>query len=186
MATWTWASVATRREARPNLSTCPPDAQSGQVDRLSPTFQDQETADEAFDERAAIIENDGRIPHEWAEGYSRLNPNRPPADVQARRWQQFVDDAGRFLDGGFAERAAALGWESFDLFGCDRDRPLARLDQQGLCWLIAGNRLLDISEGAAILETWTGARQTFRRKLSEPGRVLAWELAPCWPRPFRT
>jgi hypothetical protein len=82
----------------------------------------------------------------------------------------------RFLDGGFAERAAALGWGPFDLFGCDRDRPLARLDQQGLCWLIAGNRLLDIFEGAAIIETWTGARQTYRRKPSEPGRVLPWEL----------
>jgi hypothetical protein len=26
-------------------------------------------------------------------------------------------------------------------------------------------------------QTWTGARQTWRRKPSEPARVLAWELA---------
>ena len=52
-----------------------------------------------------------------------------------------------------------------------------RIDQAGLCWLIAGNRLVDLSESAATIETWSGARQRYRRKPSEPGRVLAWELA---------
>jgi hypothetical protein len=66
------------------------------------------------------------------------------------------------------------------LFGCDRDRPFARIDRQGLCWLIAGNRLVDLSENAAIIETWTGARQTWWRKSSDIGRVLAlgWLLEP--------
>src|SRR5438132_7231861 len=123
------------------------------------------------EERAAIIEYDAGIPRAWAEGFSRLDPVRPPADVPLRRWQQFIDDVGRFLDSGFAEKATALGWEAFDIFGCDRDRPFARIDQQGLCWLIAGNRLVDLSENTALIQRWTGARQTWRRKPSEPGGV---------------
>jgi len=173
MATWTWSSVASRprssQEIGSDLSTCPPAAESGQVDRLLPTLQDAK--------RAVIVEQHGRIPRDWAEGSARLDPDHPPADVPHRCWQQFVDDARRILDGGFAERAAALGWGSHDLFGCDRDRPFARIDQAGLCWLIAGNRLVDLSESAATIETWSGVRQRYRRKPSEPGRVLAWELS---------
>jgi hypothetical protein len=133
---------------------------------------------EAEEERAGIVEYDGGIPRAWAEGFARLHPDRPPGDVPARRWLQFVDDVGRFLDGGWAERAAALGWGPYDLFGCDRDRPFARIDRAGLLWLLNGDRLVALSENTATIETRTGARQTCRRKPSEASRVLAWELAP--------
>jgi hypothetical protein len=131
----------------------------------------------SLEERAAIVEYGAAVPRSWAEGFARLDPARPPADVPLRRWQQFIDDVGRFLDSGFAARAAALGWGPFDIFGCDRDRPFARIDQQGLCWLVTGNRVVSLFENAAVIQTWTGQRQTWRRKPSEPGRVLAWELA---------
>ena len=137
-----------------------------------------DAARDEFEEPAALIEAGTKVPLAWLEGFARLNPDFPPADVPPRRWEQFVDDARRFLNGGFAERATALGWGALDLFGCDRDRPFARIDQAGLCWLIAGNRLMDLSQGAAIIETWTGARQAYRRKHGELGRVPAWELAP--------
>jgi hypothetical protein len=132
-------------------------------------------------ERAAIVEYGAAVPRSWAEGFARLDPARPPADVPLRRWQQFIDDVGRFLDSGFAEKATALGWGAFDIFGCDRDKPFARIDRQGMCWLIAGNRLVDLSEDRAIIQTWTGQHQTSRRKPSEAGRVLAWELADGTP-----
>ena len=131
----------------------------------------------SLEERAAIVEYGAAVPRSWAEGFARLDPARPPADVPLRRWQQFIDDVGRFLDSGFAEKATAFGWEAFDIFGCDRDRPFARIDQQGLCWLIAGNRLVDLSENTAIIQTWTGQQQTWRRKPNAAGKVLAWELA---------
>jgi hypothetical protein len=107
---------------------------------------------------------------------------RPPTCRYGVGSSSFIDDVGRFLDGGFAEKAMAVGWEAFEIFGCDRDRPFARIDQQGLCWLISGNRLVDLCENTAIIQTWTGTRQTWRRKPSEPGRVLAWELADGEPR----
>jgi hypothetical protein len=128
--------------------------------------------------RAAIVEHDGCVPRAWAGGFARLHPDRPPGDLPLRRWQTFVDDCGRFLHGGWAKKAATLGWEPHDLFGADRDRPFARIDCAGLLWLLNGDKLADLSENAATIETRTGARQTWRRKPVEPGRVLAWEIAP--------
>ena len=92
-----------------------------------------------FDERAGIIEFDGGAPRAWAEALARLDPNKPPGDVPPRRWLRFVDDCGRFLDGGWAERAAAFGWGPLDLFGCDRERPFARVSS-GIT--LAGQRRL--------------------------------------------
>jgi hypothetical protein len=109
-------------------------------------------------------------------GFVRLDADRPPGDVPATRWQRFVDDVGRFLDSPFCAIAAALGWGPHDLFGCDRDRPFARIDRAGLLWLLNGDRLFALSENTATIETRSGARQTWRRKPAEPGRVLAWEI----------
>jgi hypothetical protein len=64
---------------------------------------------EAEEERAAIAEYDGGAPRSWAVALARLDPARPPADVQSKRWVQFIDDCGRFLDEGWADRASALG-----------------------------------------------------------------------------
>ena len=127
-------------------------------------------------ERATIVEHDGDIPRTWTEGFARLDPDKAPADVPPKRWQRFIDDAALFLDGPFCAVASALGWGPFDLFGCDRYRPFARIDQAGLLWLLNGDKLVMLADDAATIETATGARQTWRRNYSEPGRVLAWEL----------
>ena len=131
--------------------------------------------DEAEAEPAAVVEHDGNIQREWAEGFARLDPERPPGDVPPRRWQRFVDDAGAFLD-RWAAQACALGWSTHDLFGCDRDRPFARIDRAGLLWLLNGDRLVALSDNTATIETCTGSRHTWRRKSPEPSQVLAWEL----------
>ena len=96
--------------------------------------------------------------------------------MSPRRWQQFVDDLRLFLDGPFCAVAAALGWGPHDLFGCDLERPFARIDLAGMLWLLNGGRLIALSEHTATIETPTGARQTYRRKAGESDRVLAWEL----------
>jgi len=130
------------------------------------------------EERAAIIEHEGVAPWAWAEALARLDPSKPPADVPLRRWLRFIDDCGRFLDGGWADRAAALGWGPLDLFGCDRERPFARIDHMGLLWLLDGDIVRELHRDRAIIETQSGARQTFRRRPVEVGCVvLAWELA---------
>jgi hypothetical protein len=130
---------------------------------------------EAKEERAAIVEYDGGIPRVWAEGLARLNPDHPPVDVPPKRWLQFIDDIAIFLD-RWAACAATLGWGANDLFGCDGDRPFARIDQAGLLWILDGDKLRALSEHTATIETRSGARQTWRRRPGGPGRVLPWEL----------
>jgi hypothetical protein len=132
---------------------------------------------EAEEERAAIVEHGAGVPRAWAEGFARLDPDRPPGDVPLKRWRLFVDDVGLFLAHPFCAVAVALGWGPHDLFGCDRDRPFARIDQAGLLWLLHSDRLVAMTENTATIETPTGTRQTYRRKAGEPGRVLAWEMA---------
>jgi hypothetical protein len=136
----------------------------------------QAVDDGDFEERAAIIQYDGDAPPAWAEGLARLDPNNPPGDVPPQRWVTFCNDAGRFLD-RWAARAAALGWGSLDLFGCDARKPFARIDRLGLMWLLNGDHLVALSETSAIIGRGTGARQTYRRRPTQSKCVLAWDLA---------
>jgi hypothetical protein len=125
----------------------------------------------------AIAEYDGGASRSWAEALARLDPARPPDDVPLRRWFQFIDDCGRFLDEGWADRAVALGWGPFDLFGCDRFKPYARIDRMGLLWLLNAQKLLALGSDSAAISTPSGGSITFRRCPNEPGRVLAWQLS---------
>jgi hypothetical protein len=45
-------------------------------------------------------------------------------------------------------------------------------------WLLNGDKLIALTENTATIERRTGARQTYRRKPSDPDRVLAWQLSP--------
>jgi hypothetical protein len=129
------------------------------------------------DECADRIEYRPGVPGAWAEGFARFNPDRLPSDVPMKRWQRFVDDVGQFLDGSFCATAMALGWGPHDLFGCDRDRPFARIDRLGLLWLLDGGRLMALTANTATIKTSNGSVLTYRRRAgNEPGRVLAWEL----------
>jgi hypothetical protein len=137
-----------------------------------------DTWTDAEEERAAVVEYDGCAPRAWAEALARLDPSKPPGDVPPRRWLRFIDDCGRFLDDGWATRATALGWGPLDLFGCDRERPFARVEHLGLLWLVKGGTIVELHRDRAIVETERGAWQTYRRRPIEVGRVvLAWELS---------
>jgi len=137
----------------------------------------QTTWSDAEEERAAIIEFDGGAPRAWAEALARLDPSNPPDDVPPKRWLRLVNDCGRFLDGGWAKRASALGWGPFELFGCDRKRPFARIDNMGLVWFLNGGSILALHCDGAVIETRMGARQSYRRRSPDISRVvLVWEL----------
>jgi len=136
-----------------------------------------EAEEAAFEERAATIEYDGGAPRVWAEALARLDPACPPYDISPARWLRFIDDCGQFLDEDWAAGAAALGWGPLDLFGCNRDKPFARISQAGLLWLLEGRRLSVLTCDTATITRPSGSHVTFYRRRLETGGVLAWELA---------
>jgi hypothetical protein len=94
-----------------------------------------------------------------------LDPACPPGDVPKSRWAQFIADARAFRASGFADQARALGWTEVDLFGCDDQRPFARIDCMGLVWLLKGDRIVALTAETAVIETKDGARLTYRRAI---------------------
>jgi hypothetical protein len=138
---------------------------------------------DAYEERAAILEYEAGLPCEWAAALARLDPARPPCDVSPMRWLRFIDDCGRFLDDGWARRALVLGWGPLELFGCNRDKPSARISQAGLVWLLEGRKLVALTAETAAIATQSGGKLNFYRRQLETGGVPAWELGsaeqPC-------
>jgi hypothetical protein len=95
-------------------------------------------------------------------------------DVPSDRWRLFLDDCGRFLDGGWYQRAEVLGWRPIDLFGCDRDHEVGPVQRGGLLWALAGAKLIALSENFAVAVTADGQRSTYRR-LGQVNQVQAWK-----------
>jgi hypothetical protein len=118
------------------------------------------------------------MPRAWAESFAHLNATNPPDDLPSERWQRFIDDIGRFLDGPFCAVALALGWEPLDLLGCDRDRQFAAIERAALLWVLDGGRLVMLADDAATIETRNGERQIWRPKSTLLSGVPAWERAP--------
>jgi len=128
-----------------------------------------------FEERAAIIEHDGSICRAWAEGFARLDPNRPPANVPLRRWRAVIDAIGAFLD-RWAPEAIAKGWKAADIFGADAIRPEVAWLNAGPLWCGNGARVIEVHPDHIVFETRSGVRQTHYRCVHMRPRTLPWEL----------
>ena len=74
-----------------------------------------------------------------------------PAGVPRSRWEQALADPERFLT-EWGEAAERLGWTADDLFGLHPTVPLSRVDGTGLVWLLKGQRVVLLTNGAARLE----------------------------------
>lgn len=53
---------------------------------------------DAFEERAAIIEFDAETPREWAEQFARFLTRTRPANVDEIEWSWFITTCGRMID----------------------------------------------------------------------------------------
>jgi hypothetical protein len=132
---------------------------------------------ELWIERAATLEIDGGLSRYEAEhaavadvildqldNAARLHlPDMPP-----RQSKTFIADCRAFLANDGLTTAEALGWTVADLFGADPDKPYARIDRAGLVWLLGGNRVVAMTDTVAVIETRSGARQTYRRRKPAP------------------
>jgi TubC N-terminal docking domain len=116
----------------------------------------------------------------WADGVARLRRMPPPRNYPEHAWQQLIADAERFLHHWVAQ-AHRLGWPAWELFGCHRRAPWARIQGMGLVLLLRGDEIAALTATEAAIRTGTGARQTYRRKPSDPlhpaERCLVWELS---------
>jgi hypothetical protein len=120
------------------------------------------------------------IPTEWREGARRLQVMQTPPDLAEARWRALASDTAIFLAGRFAAQAAALGWTTFDLWGCHPRRPLVRLDCRGALWGVALAEIVGGTATAIAIKTNTGSMLSIRRPQPAPGTplALAWEMGP--------
>ena len=96
--------------------------------------------------------------------------SRYPDFVPVDRWQAALEDGRRFL-ARWGEQAEALGWTPGDLFGLmpvpRHAKPsfnrLARYDEIGLIWLLAGREVGALTEATAAIRSPTGAITTYRK-----------------------
>ncbi len=138
-----------------------------------------DTWTDAQEERAAIVEYDGGAPRAWAEALARLDPNNHPATCRRGVGCVSLMTAAVFstTDGPHARQLSA-GGRSICSAAIGSDRSLASITL-GLLWLLNGGTMVELHRDRAIIETESGARQTYRRRPVEVGRVvLAWEIAP--------
>jgi hypothetical protein len=117
------------------------------------------------------------LPREIADGVRAILTADGAQRIPPQRWPRMQRDAAWLVEGGWLERALALGWTAADLFGCDRRAPWHRLDRAGLVLLIGGQELVELTEGVAALRTSTRSVLRFRRRPSaRPPVALLWEL----------
>jgi hypothetical protein len=121
---------------------------------------------------------DRRISLDWSDGVAALDDGPPPSGVPRHRWQLFLADCYAFLTApaNWAERAASLGWNALDLFGCHRTRPLDHLGSAGLLWAIEGDTLVDLQCDCAVIEdAQDRSRRVYRRRrLNATNVTLPW------------
>ena len=77
-------------------------------------------------------------------------------------WATFVADCRSFVEGEWADRAAALGWDGRQLFGCHLDKPYL-VTWWGAMWFVAGGEITSLTDTTALIKSVRGVRHTVRR-----------------------
>jgi hypothetical protein len=119
---------------------------------------------EAVEERTALVQYEASVPPGWAAWFARLDRSMPPGVLAMTRWQQIIDDGGRFLD-RWGSKADALGWDPASVFG---------LNPGGLVLLIDGGNAIAITALTATIRSPAGSVRIYCRQAA-PGVVSLWE-----------
>jgi hypothetical protein len=116
-----------------------------------------------------------KIPTDWTAGLLAIADKPSPVTIKPNRWLQFRGDASRFVD-QWGGQAAALGWSTLDVFGCDPTHPADRFDTMGLVWMIADAEIVAMGPEVVNLRNASGTRQRIWKCPVVNGRILVWEL----------
>jgi len=127
-----------------------------------------------IEERAAIVEYDACIPRVWAEGFARLQHSDRPKGMDAKGWEQLIEDSGLFLD-RWGKEAHQLGWSAADLFGVRVDESGTRCKRAGLAMLIRGGEVVSIGRDHATIRLPHGPTLIYLRR-TRSGAVAVWDL----------
>ena len=130
------------------------------------------------DAAAPVIDNLRRV-LELRERMTGLDRGAVPPGMPVRRWHALLDDSAKFFsdDPGWGLLALELGWTPRQLLGANRTKPYARIDQQGLLWLVAGNRIDYLDEVCVVLVTRSNSTLTYRVRPHPIDQIcLPWEL----------
>lgn len=85
----------------------------------------------------------------------------PPPDCSEDRWAVARQGLQYFVEKGFGDQAALLGWTIEELYGVP---PLwARIDQTGAALLAGDRRVIALTENSIAIETHFGSHLKFRR-----------------------
>jgi hypothetical protein len=115
------------------------------------------------------------VMEKWLSGIGRLHPqHNPGCHRTAERWATFINDARRFLAGGWAFKAVEAGWTVEHLFGVLRSRPNI-VNWWGCLLLLQGGTILDVSPALLKFETRRGIRQS----LALPQHPAGFDM-PLW------
>lgn len=106
--------------------------------------------------------------------------DRPrPETWPLARWKALQSDALAFVTDGWADRADALGWQPWELWGCHETASYHRIDHLGLLALLNGDRITNIDERCAVLEAGTDRELRYYRKKNRPRELtMIWEIEP--------
>jgi hypothetical protein len=84
-----------------------------------------------------------------------------PIDCLPQRWVEAQDGLRRFVNDGWGDQAALLGWTGEELY---RVPPFwARVDLAGAAVLIADRRVVAVTEASIAIQTPSGGQLKFRR-----------------------
>jgi hypothetical protein len=137
-------------------------------------------SDEAWQERAAIIEHEAGIPREWAEAFARVCCMARPTSIPAASWQRVIDHAGRMLDSpSLLHDLVRHGWGLADVFSVHPYTPESRQDAKGLLMLMQDAEVISVINGQVIglKNQDSGAQLFYRKPVSRtPGSVMIWEM----------
>jgi hypothetical protein len=84
-----------------------------------------------------------------------------PLDCLPRRWAEAQDGLQRFVNDGWGDQAALIGWSPEELY---RVPPLwRRVNLTGAALLIGESRVIAVTEASIVIETLSGSQLKFRR-----------------------
>jgi hypothetical protein len=85
----------------------------------------------------------------------------PPDDCSDAHWAKARRGLKRFVDAGWSDKAAQLGWTDVELY---RLPPIwSRIDLTGAALLIGDRPVVAVTEDSIVIETPSGAPLKFRR-----------------------